>query len=140
MKDPDVRASLSRKAGAETDKFIEMIESCRAEQENLTIEDLYDNILNMSGYLKALEDMDTVEADARIENVLEFRSVAAEFQKTLESGGLDDYEEEMAEERESLRAEGFSIDEPSNSALSWKKSPSWLTSIIVTRTRMQLCS
>lgn len=67
----------------------------------------------MSGYLKALEDMDTVEADARIENVLEFRSVAAEFQKTLESGGLDDYEEEMAEERESLRAEGFSIDEPS---------------------------
>lgn len=113
LKDPDVRASLSRKAGAETDKFIEMIESCRAEQENLTIEDLYDNILNMSGYLKALEDMDTVEADARIENVLEFRSVAAEFQKTLESGGLDDYEEEMAEERESLRAEGFSIDEPS---------------------------
>lgn len=112
LKEPDVRGALGKKAGQEIDKFIAMIDSCRAEQENLTIEDLYDNVLKMSGYLQALEDANTVEADARIENILEFRSVAAEYQKNLAGGAFEDFEKEMEEERRDLRESGFDVDEP----------------------------
>lgn len=112
LHEEEVRSSFSRKAGEEIAKFVRMIEDCRAEEENLTIADLYDNILKRSGYLKALEDSDTIEADGRIENIMEFKSVIEEFEKNLRNGEFEEYEEELETERQDLADQGFDVEKP----------------------------
>lgn len=108
----EVLSALSGKSLVQVQAFVEAIEACRAERDNMTLEDLYDNILRRSGYLAALENADTVEADGRIENIMEFKSVIREFEAELRGGDEAAYEEELAQERAGLRADGFSAEEP----------------------------
>lgn len=108
----EVLQSLPKKAGNALKEFTKMIQDVRGEVENLTLTDLYDNILARSGYLKALEDADTVEADGRIENIMEFKSVIAEFEKSIQSGEEADYQETLEEERKAMAEAGFEISEP----------------------------
>lgn len=108
----EVLQSLPKKAGNALKEFTKMIQDVRGEVENLTLTNLYDNILTRSGYLKALEDADTVEADGRIENIMEFKSVIAEFEKNLESGGEADYQETLEAERKAMAEAGFDVPEP----------------------------
>lgn len=75
----ELQASLGNKSRELIKEFIEMIEDIRAEEENLTISNIYDNVLNRSGYLAALEAANTIEADGRIENIMEFKSVIQEY-------------------------------------------------------------
>ncbi|MCF0141076.1 MAG: ATP-binding domain-containing protein [Mogibacterium sp.] len=65
-----------------------------------------------SGYLKALEDTNTIEADARIENIMEFKSVIEEFEAGIEDGDTKAMIEEFEAERKALMGEGFVADEP----------------------------
>ena len=53
----------------------------------MRISDLYDGLLIRSGYMKALEDQQTLEAESRIENLMEFKSVIAEKQADAEKLG-----------------------------------------------------
>ena len=103
----ELRASFGNKVRTAVEEFTSMIEDIRAEQANLTITDIYDNILTRSGYLKALEDQNTVEAESRIENIMEFKSVIAEFEKGLADGSAYALREEMNRERLELMGEGF---------------------------------
>ncbi len=109
----EVRKSLSSRSKLEIEKFLDMIADIRKEQENLTLPDIYDNILVRSGYLKALEDANSVEADARIENLMEFKSVIGEFEENVVNGVVDELYEEIQAERAELEGEGFEADEPS---------------------------
>ena len=88
-----------------------MLSDIRHEQENLTLTDLYDNVLNRSGYLKALEDAGTVEAESRIENIMEFKSVIAEFEKGLADGSAQALRDEMRAERLALMGKDIDADE-----------------------------
>ena len=47
----------------------------------MKISDLYDGLLVNSGYMKALEDQHTVEAESRLENLMEFKSVIIGYEK-----------------------------------------------------------
>lgn len=109
----EVRATLTKKSKAEVENFLEMIADLRREKENLTLGDLYDNMLNRSGYLNALEKANTIEADGRIENIMEFKSVIGAFEKGLDDGTIDEMLEEFEEERRALLGEGFRAEEPS---------------------------
>ena len=93
--------------------FVQMLQDIREERNNLSISDIYDNILNRSGYLKALEDAGTIEADARIENIMEFKSVISEFEKGLADGSVAALQEEMQNERLALMGEGLQAEETS---------------------------
>ena len=97
--DPQLLATFGPKVRGAVIDFTEMISGIRAEQENLTLTDIYDNVLNRSGYLKALEDAGTVEAESRIENIMEFKTVIAEFEKGLADGSAQAIREEMKAER-----------------------------------------
>ncbi len=110
--DETLQASLSAKARAAVRELVGMIGDIRREQDNLMISDIYDNILARSGYLKALEDAGTIEADGRIENIMEFRSVIAEFERGLEDGTVANLQEEISAERQSLMGEGLPAEEP----------------------------
>ncbi len=110
--DPILQASLSNKCRQAVIELTGMLNDIRSEQANLTITDIYENILSRSGYLKALEDTDTIEADGRIENIMEFKSVIAEFEKGLETGTAQQLQEEIRSEREALMGSGVTADEP----------------------------
>ncbi len=109
--DPQLLATFGPKLRGSVEAFTDMISGIRAEQDNMTLTDLYDNVLNRSGYLKALEDAGTVEAESRIENIMEFKSVIAEFEKGLADGSAQALREELRAERLELMGEGFEADE-----------------------------
>ena len=111
--DEQLLGSLGNKARAAVREMTEMIGDLRDEQDNLTLSDIYDNLLSRSGYLKALEDANTVEADGRIENIMEFKSVIAEFEKGLNDGTVAAMQEEMRAERLALLGEGLPAEETS---------------------------
>ena len=85
LSDPEVQASLSARSEEAVRSLTGMMASLSIEQERMSVEEVYDTLLNRSGYLKALQDQESVEADSRIENLLEFKSVIAEKQKECDA-------------------------------------------------------
>ena len=81
LKEQEVLGSLSRKSRAAVEDLVTMLDELGTEQDNMELSDIYDNLIRRSGYLTALEAENTVEADARIENILELRSVIVEFEE-----------------------------------------------------------
>ena len=111
LTDSQLLATFGPKLRGSVEAFTGMISGIREEQDNLGLLDIYDNVLSRSGYLKALEDAGTVEAESRIENIMEFKSVIAEFEKGLADGTAQALREEIRAERLELLGEGFEADE-----------------------------
>ena len=109
----ELLATFGPKLRASVTDFTAMLSDIRQEQENLTLSDLYDNVLNRSGYLKALEDAGTVEAESRIENIMEFKSVIAEFEKGLADGSTQALRDEIRADRLALMGNDIDADEQS---------------------------
>lgn len=80
--------------------FTEVIRLLSGEQENLTVSQIYDELLVRTGYVKMLESEATVESEGRLENLMEFKTEIADYEKeTRESGGtseLGDFMEKLA--------------------------------------------
>lgn len=112
LKEQEVLGSLSRKSRAAVEDLVTMLDELGTEQDNMELSDIYDNLIRRSGYLTALEAENTVEADARIENILELRSVIVEFEEKAADSVLTDEEDEFREERDRLREDGFDVKEP----------------------------
>lgn len=112
LKEQEVLSSLSKKSRAAVEDLVTMLDELGVEQDNMELSDIYDNLIRRSGYLTALEAENTVEADARIENILELRSVIAEFEEKAAGSVLTEEEDEFREERDRLREDGFDVKEP----------------------------
>jgi len=94
--DREIVASFSAKASAAITQLADMIQAYSNEKDNMKISDLYDGLLVRSGYLKALEDQNSLEAEARIENLMEFKSVIYDYE-TEDSGiSLAEFMERIA--------------------------------------------
>lgn len=96
MMDRDVTASFSSKVSANIESFTELISSYSMEKDNLRISDMYDGLLVRSGYLKALEDQNTLEAESRIENLMEFKSVIYDYEAEDPNITLAEFMERLA--------------------------------------------
>ena len=96
MMDKEVTGSFSSKASANIDGFTELINAYSAEKDNLRISDMYDGLLVKSGYLKALEDQNTIEAESRIENLMEFKSVIYDYEEEDPNISLSEFMERIA--------------------------------------------
>ena len=57
-------------------EFKNMIEEIKKEESHLTLTELIDMVLDKSGVKKSLEDEKSIEADIRLENLEEFKSIA----------------------------------------------------------------
>ncbi len=66
---------------ANSSEFVTLIEEMRTKIDQLSISELIKEILDKSGYIKALEQENTTEAESRIENLEEFLTVAIEFEE-----------------------------------------------------------
>lgn len=63
-----------------TREFINVIEELKSRKDDLKLSDLIKETLNKTGYTRALELENTVEAETRIQNLDEFLTVAIEFE------------------------------------------------------------
>ena len=75
--------------------FIEQIEYLKSKKDELKISDLIKETLNKTGYTKALENENSVEAETRIENLEEFLTVAIEFEEESADNTLAEFIENI---------------------------------------------
>lgn len=72
-------------------EFVNTIQELRAKKDEMQISELIKETLKKSGYTKALENENTVEAENRIENLDEFLTVAIEFEEESADNKLSDF-------------------------------------------------
>ena len=74
-----------------TRDFIEQMEYLMAKKDELKISELIKETLNKTGYTKALENENSVEAETRIQNLEEFLTVAMEFEEESAENSLGEF-------------------------------------------------
>ena len=72
-------------------EFINTIEELKDKKEDLVISELIKTTLKKTGYTKALEEENTIEAENRIENLEEFLTVAIEFEEEYAENSLSQF-------------------------------------------------
>lgn len=76
--------------------FVSMINELRAQAAELAPDLLYDLVLEKTGYLKILEDKNTVEDAARAENVKELKTSIANYKSESDNPTLEGYLADVA--------------------------------------------
>ena len=72
-------------------EFVNCIEELRVKKDDLKLSELIKETLKKTGYTKALENENTIEAENRIENLDEFLTVAIEFEEESVENHLSDF-------------------------------------------------
>ena len=94
--DDEIAEGLPGKAVAGVKQMGRALKHLGEEKDNLKVSDIYDNLLTRTGYLAALEQQNTVEAEGRIENLLEFKSVIYDAEKENPNITLGEFMEKIA--------------------------------------------
>jgi DNA helicase-2/ATP-dependent DNA helicase PcrA len=82
---------LTNSARSKLVQFSQMIGKFRTYMETESLLECYNRVIQESDYIPHLERENTVEADARIDNIYEFRSVISEYEAAAENPGLLDF-------------------------------------------------
>ncbi len=77
-------------------QFKNLIEDIRRESENLSLTELVDLILDKSGMRQELEATKTIEAEVRLENLEEFKSITKNFEENNGIIALDEFLDEIS--------------------------------------------
>ena len=100
LSDEEILLSMPKKSQESIRGMIDTIKLCREQKDNLSVADIYDALMVRTGYMKALEDENTVEAEGRIENLLDFKSFIFDFEKEKKDAGevatLEEFLEKVA--------------------------------------------
>ncbi len=89
--------------------FVKQILVYRSQVEYLGIEKLIDSILETTGYIEELEQLEEEKAEQKIENIGELKNKATDFEQSKEDGTLSEFLEEVA-----LVADIDSMDDSTN--------------------------
>jgi len=71
--------------------FVDMMNTLLAKKEIMGLKDFIEEVISSSGYIQDLEKENTVEAKTRIENIMEFISVALKFEEQNEAADLEEF-------------------------------------------------
>lgn len=96
LSDEEIVQGLPSKAVDSIREMVAVILKLNAEKENLKVSDIYDGLLVQTGYLRSLELQNTVEAEGRIENLLEFKSVIYDYEQEDPQLSLAEFLEKVA--------------------------------------------
>jgi ATP-dependent DNA helicase UvrD/PcrA len=78
------------------DRFRTLMQSSMAGALELPVPELLERVLEQSGYLESLEAERTIEAQGRIENLMELVGVAREYQETAENPTLSEFLQQIS--------------------------------------------
>ncbi|MGF6376447.1 DNA helicase-2/ATP-dependent DNA helicase PcrA [Clostridiales Family XIII bacterium PM5-7] len=95
LSDEEVLGTLPGKSYAAVKDMVECINLCREEKSNMRISDIYDQLLIKTGYIPALESANTVEAEGRIENLMEFKSVIYDYEEHTDEPNIEEFMEKI---------------------------------------------
>ena len=79
---------LSGKAAASAEQFYAMISDLSARQEELTVTELVEQVIERSGYRAMLQNEKSIEAESRLENIEEFLTVTQAFEERSDDQSL----------------------------------------------------
>lgn len=96
MQDEEVVESLSNKICKGIKNFTEIIMHYHQQKDQLKVLEIYEGLLEDTGYIKDLEAQNTVESKGRIENLMEFKSVIQEYEQFSENAGLFEFLEKIS--------------------------------------------
>lgn len=77
-------------------EFKNLILSLQKESESLSLTELIDTVLEKSGMKEELEKDPSLESELRLDNLMEFKSISATFEKVTGSVNLGDFLEEIS--------------------------------------------
>ncbi len=78
------------------DKFRTLMQSSMSGALELPVPELLERVLDQSGYLEALEAERTIEAQGRMENLMELVGVAREYQESAENPSLSEFLQQIS--------------------------------------------
>lgn len=87
---------LSPKTKEEVKNFVSLVLKWQKEAEKISLKELTSKIIEESGYLKALREEKTFEAEGRMENLAEFVNVVEEFERLHPEGTLEEFLERVS--------------------------------------------
>lgn len=82
---------LTARAVKPMEQFVELVENLRSRSRELPVTALVKEVLDGTGYLRELEAEQSIEAQTRIENLNEFLSVTAEYDKSQGDKSLEEF-------------------------------------------------
>ncbi len=87
--------------------FASIISAMKEKIDTASVSEIFDDLLRESNILETYEKENTIEADGRIDNLYEFKSVIEEFQKRNESPNLRDFlaETSLRSDQDNINAE-----------------------------------
>lgn len=83
--------NLSTRAKNNLKSFLDMINSFMAMSEVMGLREFLEEVINKTGYVKELEQEDSIESQTRLDNIREFLSVAVDFEVNNPNGTLEDF-------------------------------------------------
>ena len=95
LKDEEVLDSLSAKSKVSIKSMISVLDDYSSNIEEYKISEIYDGLLVRTGYIVALEAQRTIEAEGRIENLLEFKSVIMGYEIEDSNITMNDFMEKI---------------------------------------------
>ena len=78
--DEEVLSTVPGKAYDNVKELVNCINYCRENKDTLKVSEIYDTLLVKSGYMKSLENQNSVEAESRMDNLMEFKTVIADYE------------------------------------------------------------
>lgn len=94
--DREITGSFSSKVSKALEDLSETIYKYSKEQFSMKISDIYDGLLVDCGYLRDLEAQNTLEAESRLENLMEFKSVIKDYESEDNNITLAEFMERIA--------------------------------------------
>ncbi len=91
----EVIETMTAKTKSAVIKFCETIKKCESEKDHIKVSELYDILLTDTEYLKMYADVNTVEAETRLQNLLEFKSVIIEYERETENPTIEELMEKL---------------------------------------------
>lgn len=94
--DEEILYGLSTKISEGLKGFGSVLTKYHNEKDDLNVSEIYEGLLNDTGYLKELENQNTVESKGRIENLQELKSVIYDYEHNNENANLFEFLEKMS--------------------------------------------
>ena len=98
--DEEVLSAIPNKSYDSVKELVQVVNYCRENKDKISVSEVFDTLLVRTGYMKALESQNSVEADARMDNLMEFKTVISDYEKSFspdseEKPTLDGFMEQL---------------------------------------------
>lgn len=95
LADPSVIDNFPDRLYKSVKSFVEAIGYCRENKSNMDISEIFDKLLVDSGYLAMLENESTLDAETRLDNIMEFKTVIHDYEAIVENPTLEEFMERL---------------------------------------------